>query len=73
MSEPCDKQLYIVRLYDGFDREWIDVSDPVSKERAAIIWNKATNNGEEKTRFNHINYYKVFEADTKMLFGGDEK
>ena len=53
------KQLYIVRLFDGFDNEWIDVSNPVKKEDAERIWNEKTNNGTEKTNYNHIDYYRI--------------
>lgn len=28
---------YIVRFFDGFDFKWIDVSKPVSKEKAIEI------------------------------------
>lgn len=59
--------LFIVRLYDGFDNYWIDVSDPVSKEEATRIWNEKTDNGTRSTSFSDIDYYKVFPADTKMV------
>ena len=59
---------YIVRLYDGFDNLWIDVSEAVSKEEAEKIWNEKTNNGTKNKCFNDIDYYKIFPADTKMLF-----
>ena len=52
---------FIVRLYDGFDNEWIDVSSP----------NK-TKNGAEKTKFNDIDYYDIFPADTIMYFSSPE-
>ena len=59
---------YIVRLYDGFDNEWIDVSNPISKEQAKKIWNEYTKNGTKNTSFDDIDYYKVFPADKIMLF-----
>jgi hypothetical protein len=59
---------YIVRLYDGFDNEWIDVSEPVSKEEAEKIWNEKTNNGTRKTKFDDIDYYKIFPEDTIMFY-----
>ena len=62
------EKLFIVRIYDGFDYEWYDVSDAVSKEEADRIWNEKTNNGTQKTQYNDIDYYKIFPADTKMLF-----
>lgn len=61
------KKLFVVRLYDGFDNEWMDVSSAVSKEEADRIWNEKTKNGTEKTCYNHIDYYKIFPADTQML------
>lgn len=67
-----EKHLYIVRLYDGFDNEWIDVSSPVSKEEAQRIWNNKTKNGTEKTEFNDIDYYEIFPADRIMVFSSPE-
>jgi NDP-sugar pyrophosphorylase family protein len=58
---------YIVRLYDGFDNHWIDISKPVSLKEANKIWNDRTKNGTEKTQYGDIDYFKVFPADTKML------
>ena len=62
------KELFIVRLYDGFDNCWIDVTGPVSKAEADKVWNEKTNNGTSKTSFGDIDYYKVFPSDTQMLF-----
>lgn len=59
---------YIVRLYDGFDNQWLDVSEPVTYEEARLIWNERTNNGTEKTKYDDIDYYKIFPADTVMLY-----
>jgi hypothetical protein len=60
--------LFIVRLYDGFDNQWIDITEPVSEEVALKIWNEKTDNGTKKSKFEHIDYYRVFPANTKMLF-----
>ena len=38
------KELYIVRLYDGFDNKWIDVSSCIPLNIARRIWNKKTAN-----------------------------
>jgi len=62
------EDLYVVRLYDGFDNEWIDVSEAVSKDGADRIWNEKTKNGTEKTKFDDIDYYRIFPADTVMFF-----
>jgi hypothetical protein len=53
---------YIVRLYDGFDNTWIDISEPVSREEACKIWRECTLNGTKKTCFDDIDYYKIFKV-----------
>lgn len=63
-----DEKLYVVRLYDGFDRLWMDVSDPVSYDEAERIWNEKTDDGTKMTSYDDIDYYRVFPADTKMLY-----
>ena len=62
------KEKFIVRLYDGFDNEWMDVSSPVSKEEAQKIWNNKTKDGTQMTKFEDIDYYAIFPADTVMHF-----
>ena len=62
------EELFVVRLYDGFDNEWMEVSEPVTKEEAQRIWNEKTNNGKEKTKFDNIDYYAIFPADTVMMY-----
>jgi hypothetical protein len=62
---------YVVRLYDGFDNEWMDLTPPIDKEEADKYWNYKTENGTKKTSFADIDYYRIFEADTKMFFGGE--
>lgn len=60
--------LFIVRLYDGFDNEWMDVSDPVTRTEAEEILAEKTGNGTKNTGFRDIDYYRIFPADTKMRF-----
>ena len=59
---------FIVRLYDGFDNEWIDVSKPVLYEEALKIWCEKTSDGTEKTHFNHIDYYAIYSEDIVMHY-----
>ena len=59
---------YIVRLYDGFDNLWIDVSGPLSQDEALKKWNEETDNGRRATQFGDIDYYRIFPADTEMFF-----
>lgn len=62
------QKLFVVRLYDGFDNLWIDITKPVSEEEANEIWNTYTENGTVKSRCEHIDYYAIFPADTKMIY-----
>ena len=71
-DEMKEEEKYIVRLYDGFDNEWIDISKPVSKNEAMKIWNKETLDGTKNTCFDDIDYYKIFPADTRMFFSSKE-
>jgi NDP-sugar pyrophosphorylase family protein len=59
---------FIVRLYDGFDNEWIDISEPTTYEEAQQIWIQRTNNGTKNIKYEDIDYYKIFPANTTMLF-----
>jgi len=61
-------RLYIVRLYDGFDNQWIDISEAVNRQKANEIWLEKTRNGTKNTKYEDIDYYRIFPADTKMLF-----
>jgi hypothetical protein len=60
--------LFIVRLYDGFDHEWMDITEPVTRQEADKIWNERTKNGTEKTKYDDIDYFAIFPADTTMLY-----
>jgi hypothetical protein len=60
--------LFIVRFYDGMDNQWMDVSGSVSHEEANKIWLEKTENGTKHIAFKEIDYYKVFPADTRMIF-----
>lgn len=54
------EQMYVVRLFDGFDNEWMDITkNPVTKAEAERIWNDRTNNGTKLTCYNDIDYYKI--------------
>ena len=69
------EELYVVRLYDGFDNEWMDVSEPVSRKEAEKILNEKTEDGTKNTKFDDIDYYAIFPADTIMYYSqeGREK
>ncbi len=58
--------LFVVRLFDGFDFEWMDVSEPLPREEADALC-LAKNGGKPKS-YKDIDYYAVYPADTKMRF-----
>lgn len=56
---------YIVKLWDGSDRQWIDASGIVDKKEAIAIWNTKTKDGTERTCYEDFDYFAIFSADTK--------
>lgn len=71
IQEPIvEEEKFIVRLFDGMDGEWMDISLAVSKEEADKVWNESTKDGTEHTKFDDIDYYKIFPADTRMIYDG---
>lgn len=61
-------ELFVVRLWDGMDGIWMDVSESVSKEEADRIWAEKTKNGTKNTKYDDIDYYCIFPADTVMRY-----
>jgi len=68
MAEIQPPELFVVRLYDGMDNQWLDVSEPLIREEAEKVWREKTENGTKNTTFDDIDYYAIYPADTKMLF-----
>lgn len=69
-EEPEEEKLYVVRLYDGFDNQWMDITKPAPKAEAEKVWNERTKNGTEKTKYGDIDYYAIYPADTRMIYSG---
>jgi hypothetical protein len=59
---------FIVRQYDGMDNQWTDMTGPVSKDEADRVWNELTAEGTKATSYEDIDYYRIFPADTRMVF-----
>jgi hypothetical protein len=72
MHEKNREDKFTVRLWDMHDG-WIDLHDAiaVSKEEADKIWNRETKNGTRNTCYSDGDYYKIFPADTKMIYTPD--
>lgn len=72
---PDPGDLFIVRLYDGMDNCWMDVSAPLPRAEAdKLCGDKNEQRSPTSSRegsYDDIDYYKVFPADTQMLFRGD--
>jgi hypothetical protein len=54
---------FVVRLYDGFDNEWVDITRPTTYEEALRVYNLKTENDTTKNNFHDfINYYGIFDV-----------
>ncbi|MCX9024684.1 MAG: hypothetical protein OIN85_01145 [Candidatus Methanoperedens sp.] len=62
------EELFVVRLYDGFDNQWIDVSGAVPRSKAEDILSEKTCKGTKNTNYGDIDYYKIFPANSRMLY-----
>lgn len=62
---------FTLRVCDGMDGCWCDVVTSVDLAFALRAWCERTANGTKATCYDHIDYYKIFPADTKMLWSGD--
>lgn len=75
-NQPCqpdsESGLYIVRLFNGMDGCWCDVTGTVCWEAALQIWNENTEGGTRATSYGDIDYYQIFPADTEMKWDGSE-
>lgn len=71
ISPECDT--FVVRLYDGFDNEWMDVSGSLSGRQAKKIWAEKTDNGRKATSYADIDYYAIYPTDANMVFSEQGK
>lgn len=66
--------LYVVRLWDGFDGEWMDISEPLPQAEAEKLCGDENEKrtgpgaGKREGHYSEIDYYAVFPADTVMRF-----
>lgn len=58
---------YILRLWDMFDG-WIDIKNDLTREEAMSMYAEKTCNGTRNTCYADGDYYKIFPADTRMIF-----
>ena len=58
-----------LRVWDGVDGCWTDC---MTGDAAKVLreWYQKTDGGTKNVSFNEIDYYRVFPADTKMVWDG---
>jgi hypothetical protein len=63
---------FTVRVYDGFDRCWCDIPGAVGVDaaKALEVWCENTGDGTHHRSFQDIDYYRIFPANSRMLFDG---
>jgi hypothetical protein len=71
MWEFRDDDKFTLRVWDGMDGCWCDVVANVDLAFALKAWCERTADGTKATRYDHIDYYRIFPADVKMLWSGD--
>lgn len=59
---------FVIRLWDGFDNEWMDVTKPLSPDEAMKDWNMRTDEGKRATKYSDIDYYAIHPATVRMVF-----
>lgn len=60
--------IFVVRLFDGFDNEWMDVTGPLSAEEAMAQWSARTDEGRKHTSYDDIDYYAIYPTTVQMFF-----
>jgi len=65
---PSETGLYIVRVYDGFDNCWTDITGAIPWEEAVAVWKQNTADGTKSTAYRDIDYFDIFPSDTVMRF-----
>lgn len=56
----------VIRLYEGSEYAWTDVSARLTYEEAVKKWFAITKQGSEKTTFNDIDYYAIWESGARL-------
>jgi hypothetical protein len=62
---------FTLRVWDGMDGCWCDVVANVDLAFALKAWCERTRDGTKATCYDDIDYYRIFPADTRMLWSGD--
>jgi hypothetical protein len=63
---------FIVRVWDGMDGCWTDVTGEVSRDEALRVWDERTAHGTRATTYADIDYYAIFPWGARMMWDGSE-
>ncbi len=63
---------YTLRVWDGMDGCWSDVLANATAADALAKWCSLTKDGTKQVSFNEIDYYRIFPANTRMLWDGTQ-
>jgi hypothetical protein len=77
VMKPCDLDLtaegpFVVRMWDGMDGAWCNVTGAVSADEALRVWAERTKDGTVRVAFAEIDYFRIFAHDTAMFWDGGE-
>lgn len=63
---------FIVRVWDGMDGCWTDVTGDVGAGEALRAWAERTGGGKHHVSYDEIDYYAIFPGGTRMYWDGAE-
>lgn len=72
IMKPADlppDRMWQLRQWDGMDGTWTDIGPAQTPHEALKSWFRKTEGGEKNTKFDDIDYYRLFDAGTKMKWG----
>lgn len=62
-------RVFVVRQWDGMGGGWCDCApSPLSALEALQLWAERTENGTKCCSFEDIDYYKIFDVNSCMLY-----
>lgn len=65
-------ETFIVRIWDGMDGCWTDVTSDIPRDEALRVWADRTKSGTRNCNYADIDYYAIFPSGTHMVWDGSE-
>ena len=58
---------WVVKCYLPDDRQWMSVSDIISKEEATRVWERLTGDGQHHSEFSrYTHYFRLIRVPSKL-------